>query len=380
MWHSDRNRAFGPNRASNYRRDVIPRNPVRLVARMHRTILPLAQTELDHWRRCAARIPDRALRDQALHSIATKAIHCLGGSVYATQHPARARTLVTFIVAFETILDYLDGVLDERPGAGSTYDEAMQLHLAVLDALSPDTPRADYYEHSVCKDDGGYLEALVETCRAQLRAVPAYGRIARVLLSLGQQYSEVQANKNLAQPLRRPSLERWADAWGAQNRDCHWNELAAAAGSPLGIFALVAAASFDDIPQSELDQLATAYVPCLAALPNLLDHIVDLEDDSVSGELNYAAVYPSRTVLLERMQWLIIEARARCEGLLSAPFHKMLIEGLIALYMTDAKVIRSKATKNVAVQLMRRSPLARIFFWLNSQYIRARTMTRSRMA
>ncbi len=53
-----------------------------------------------------------------------------------------------------------------------------RLHEALLVALDPNAPQLDYYAYNSQHDDGGYLEELVDTCRAALRTLPSYAAIA----------------------------------------------------------------------------------------------------------------------------------------------------------------------------------------------------------
>jgi tetraprenyl-beta-curcumene synthase len=63
-------------------------------------------------------------------------------------------------------------------------------------------------------------------------------------------------------------------------------------------------------------------------------------------------------------------ARKSAESLPCPRFHRMIVEGLVALYLSDAKVSRQQNVRRTARLLMKGSPWTRLFFWLNSHLIR----------
>jgi tetraprenyl-beta-curcumene synthase len=50
--------------------------------------------------------------------------------------------------------------------------------------------------------------------------------------------------------------------------------------------------------------------------------------------------------------------------------HRMVIEGLLALYLSDPKVSEQQEVRSVSKRLMKKSPLTRLFFFVNSRWIR----------
>ena len=72
---------------------------------------PAVKRELSRWKSLAQTIPE-PLRTQALLSIEHKAFHCLGGSVYAQYPGVHGQTMLSFVVALQTISDYLDNLCD----------------------------------------------------------------------------------------------------------------------------------------------------------------------------------------------------------------------------------------------------------------------------
>jgi len=67
------------------------------------------EQELARWTYFAGKIPDPSLRQQALASIQLKSFHAQGGSIYSLYPEVTDQEgILRFIVAFQTISDYLD--------------------------------------------------------------------------------------------------------------------------------------------------------------------------------------------------------------------------------------------------------------------------------
>ena len=88
------------------------------IARAVPTLLRDVNAELGRWEDRAQAVPSPELRLQALESIRHKRFHCEGGAAYAlAAGPARDRCL-RFIIALQTISDYLDNLSDRSSGGG----------------------------------------------------------------------------------------------------------------------------------------------------------------------------------------------------------------------------------------------------------------------
>ena len=75
-------------------------------------VRPDVRRHLQEWKTRAEKIPDPELRRQALMSIETKDFHCEGGAVYALLAGDHYDEAIRFIVAYQTISDYLDNLCD----------------------------------------------------------------------------------------------------------------------------------------------------------------------------------------------------------------------------------------------------------------------------
>jgi tetraprenyl-beta-curcumene synthase len=345
-----------------------PRNPVLLMNRMYFHVLPGVSRELENWRRTAELIPDAELRRQALASLASKRFHCQGGAVYAAANMPQRHLLIRLIVAFQTISDYLDNLCDRSTSLDP--DDFRQLHRSMLDAIDPSRPVHDYYALREEKDDGGYLAALVAACQECISRLPSYGVVYPSLRELVALYGDLQVYKHIRRELREEALLNWWKENGAPYRELEWNEFAAATGSTLGMFMLFVAASGSGLTLNETVQIRRAYFPYVCGLHILLDYLIDQEEDRKGGDLNFCFYYPDGETAAGRIETIARRAREQVSGLPAPSFHRMIIEGLLALYLSDPKVSKQPEVRSVSGRLMKNSPGTRLFFWVNSLWIR----------
>lgn len=349
-------------------------------------VLPRVADQLEKWQRRIASIPNTELQRQAWASITTKRFHAEGGSVYACLAPESADTLVALIVALQTISDYLDNLCDRSVSMDET--DFRQLHRAMLDAVdvtSPAQQGAVYYEFHPNKDDGGYLEALVDECRRRIAALPSYSVVGPHVRRLAELYNDLQVYKHGPVAGRVPALRGWhVRTWPARldnARDAapdtdsksrspfaadvkaddalyeaddalYWWEFAAAAGSTLGVFALFAAAARPDLTDDEARQIVESYFPWICGLHILLDYLIDQAEDEAGGDLNLVSHYPDGTKMRQRLVRFVKESRARAARLPEAAFHTTVVQGLPGLYLSDDKV-PGQRMQPLARQLLR---------------------------
>lgn len=318
----------------------IPPAVTPFLLRLWRDVTPAAAAELDHWRARASAIPHPWLREQALASLHQKRFHADGGSVYAAFAPDALQPLTRLIVALQTISDYLDNLTDRA----NTFSErrTWRLHRAMRDAIEPWAPRAAYYTEG--EDDGGYLAALVETCREVLRQLPGFSTALPYVRWLMRRYCELQTFKHAHPHIRRLRLEAWWSHYAAMFPGLYGWEFAAASGSTLGMFALFAAAT-----QPLSDQVAravfSAYFPAICAFHILLDYLIDLEEDAEEGDFNFVRCYATGDTALRRIRRIGGDAWRAADRLRSAPhpgreLHTRVVEGLLAMYLSDPKATK----------------------------------------
>lgn len=330
--------------------------------RLFRRVLPLVHAELENWRRLATAIPEPSIREQALNSIRYKRFHCEGGAVFACQFARPDPGLVGAIVALQTLSDYLDNLTDRwAPGDGRM---ARRLHRAFIDAVEPHRPGGRYFDPAG-PHDGGYAATLAETVRRECRRRPGYGAVAGTMGWLARRYADLQVLKHLDAGRREPLLRRWAERhsrpWAG---GLHWWEFAAAAGSTLAMFSLLAAARDPALTADQASALAGAYFPWICALHILLDYFIDQEEDRLGGDFNFAACYRDDGQAVARLEHLLERALAAAATLVPAGFHSLVVQGLPGLYLADGKVDRQGFQGHARRLLARAGHRAWVVHWV----------------
>lgn len=349
-------------------RPSVPTNPFTLMWRFYKYVLPEVRRQLAEWRKMAERIPDPELRRQALASMTTKQFHCEGGAIYATAHLPQKHILIPLIVAFQTISDYLDNLCDRSTSLDE--EDFRLLHQAMLDAVDPGAPARNYYERREQTEDGGYLLSLVRTCQSCIMLLPSYEKVRARVFELVQLYCDLQVYKHIRRDLREQKLLGWWAQHSARYPHLRWNEFAAATGSTLGVFMLFLAATEKELSEQRVEQIRHAYFPHICGLHILLDYLIDQEEDEVGGDLNFCSYYRDPVETQKRLELVLTRAREDARKLDTPAFHLMIVEGLLALYLSDPKVKRQSEVQMITRRLMRGSPLTRLFFWINSVWIR----------
>ncbi|NLW92247.1 MAG: tetraprenyl-beta-curcumene synthase family protein [Syntrophomonadaceae bacterium] len=300
-------------------------------------VLPRVKKLLRYWELEALCIPDPVLKTQALESLALKAFHCQGGAVYASPWRRMPQELLDFIVAYQTLCDYLDNLCDR---AGSTDGQAFsQLHRSLFDALHPSRPLDNYYKYYPKQDDGGYINKLVNTCQASLANIPDYHLIQDQASLLAESYSELQVKKHLAIEFRHEELCTWAQHEAKGFQEILWPEYAAACGSTLAIFALLKAAVIPgEMTKNQVQLIYCSYFPWICGLHILLDYFIDRDEDRAGGDLNFTFYYENDQFMQQRLEKFTRQSMICAEKMPQATFHRIVVKGLLAMYLSDAKV------------------------------------------
>jgi tetraprenyl-beta-curcumene synthase len=341
----------------------VPQSLIIMTSRIFLQVRPLVHRHLGAWAEKARQIPDPELRRQALMSIRSKTFHCEGGSIYgllAGDHYGKA---IRFIVAYQTISDYLDNLCD-RSSSRDPEDFAL-LHQSMRHALSPAEDLLPYYQHHPEQDDGGYLVTLVETCREELKKLAHYPLIAAELHELADHYCHLQIHKHVRQDEREPRLERWFAEHRSNLPEMTWYEFSACAGSTLGIFCLVSYAFSKRLNARMVRQIKEAYFPWVQGLHILLDYFIDQQEDRLGGDLNFCAYYPSEGQLSDRLAHFYRQASLRMARLPDARFHQMINKGLLGMYLADRKVSEQREIRRVARKMIHLGGGVAWFFFLH---------------
>ena len=314
----------------------IPNSSLMLMRAVFQKIFPMVDKELRRWERKAENIPDSELRKQAIASIRAKRFHCQGGSVYSLLAGKQRKEAVRFIVAYQTISDYLDNLCDRSTSLDPADFEL--LHEAMRDALTPGNPARNYYRMRPEQEDGGYLQSLVETCQQVIGNIRSYSAIQQELMQLQSLYAELQIHKHVRMEERIPRLTAWFESNQEQTPDLSWHEFSAATGSTLGIFCLVSYSLGRQLSGEEAKAIKDGYYPYMQGLHILLDYFIDQQEDEEEGDLNFCSFFNDRQQMEERIVYFIRKSREAVKNLPDAKFHDMVRQGLVGLYLGDEKI------------------------------------------
>jgi tetraprenyl-beta-curcumene synthase len=281
------------------------------------------------WEETARTIPDTTLRRYALDSLRSNRAHIDGAALFGILPRYRCRPLLRALVAYEVLLEFLDD-LSERSSSSA---DAYQLHNALAEAVDVAMPISDYYRHRACDGDGGYLRALVRSCREGCASLPSYQTVRPVLRHHAMVNATAQClNHNPCRGERDQALRAWAHNEHRVEGELHWWETTAAASSSLSIHVLLAQAAKSD-PGGTADVLAV-FTPWVCAVSTLLDSYVDEGEDAESGNYSYIANYVSPAVARERLCWLTATAVRRAGDLPDGDRYAIIVASMVAMYLS----------------------------------------------
>nr|WP_240033739.1 tetraprenyl-beta-curcumene synthase family protein [Oceanobacillus profundus] len=348
----------------------VPKNAITLLRIVFKRIFPMVDEEMNYWKRRAEQIPNDELRTQALASIKDKRFHCQGGSVYALLAGEREKKAVRFIVAYQTISDYLDNLCDRSTSLDPK--DFRMLHEAMKDALTPMNPMKNYYELRDDQADGGYLAELVQTCQETLRDVASFEQIQNQLLKLQGLYADLQVHKHVQLRERIPRLTSWFEKNKDTNENLSWYEFSAASGSTLGIFCLVSYGLGGKLKSNTAQAIYDGYFPYMQGLHILLDYYIDQQEDRDEGDLNFCSYYEDWNKMKERFLYFIKQTKTDVRGLPDRKFHEMIHQGLIGLYLGDKKVKTIPYSDKMRKALLQAGGVtAKMFNWNIRMYYKA---------
>jgi tetraprenyl-beta-curcumene synthase len=297
------------------------------------TVFPRVDRGVRRWRDRAGMIPDPTLRATAFESL-RKWGNIEGAAAFAAFARRGDRAaVVRALVAFQAIYNYAD-LLSEQPN-GEAIANGRRLHEAMLAALDPGAPRLDYYAHHPQHDDGGYLQALVDTCRTALAGLPSYAAVASSALIAAERIVTFQSLNVGRTQGDHDALARWARKQTPPGMDLRWWETAAAAGSSLGVHVLIAAAADPQLCQAEIAALDDAYFPTIGALHSLLDNIVDRQEDARTDQRSLVGYYASRSEAAARVGVLAVRAVARAQALPRGERHAIILAAMVGNYLSS---------------------------------------------
>lgn len=296
-------------------------------------VFPHVCRELSHWQERAGEIPDPTLRRLALDA-QRKRGNLEGAAAFAAFAPRSSRrAVVCALVAFQSAYNYLD-LLAEQPRPDAIVG-ARRLHEALLHALDPAGGHSDYYAHYPQREDDGYLDELVDTCRTALATLPSYAAVATAVRRAAERIVEFQSLNLSESQGEDDAFARWARTQTPYGAELEWWEAAAAAGSSLGVYALIAAAADPLVDPGELEEIEHAYFPWIGALHSLLDNLVDRQEDVRTDQPSLVGYYASPAQAAARLQLLAAQAVNRARALPHGRRHLIILAAMAGNYLSN---------------------------------------------
>jgi tetraprenyl-beta-curcumene synthase len=279
----------------------------------------------------AQEIPDQLLRQVVVDAL-RKWGNIEGASAFAAFVPRRRRAAAArAMVCFQAAYNYLD-MLTELPNTDPVANGRL-LHRALLVALDPEAEHLDYYAHHHLHEDGGYLAETVDGCRAALAQLPSYAAVAPAALRAAERIVAFQSCNTGEVQGDYLALERWARAHTPKGTGMRWWETAAAAGSSLGIYALIAAAAEPRVEEQEIAAMEAAYFPWIGSLHSLLDNLIDTAEDYATGQRSLVGCYASPCDAATRMG-MLAERSSQAAQVLAGRRHTLVLAAMASFYLS----------------------------------------------
>ncbi|MEC2071818.1 tetraprenyl-beta-curcumene synthase family protein [Alkalihalophilus marmarensis] len=346
----------------------VPTKPIPILMNIYRDVVPTVNRYFNQWIEKAQTIPDDELRSQALDALSKKKFHCEGGGVFGLVARDRFDELIQFIIAYQIMCDYLDNLCDQSDSLDPRDFRA--LHNALLTALTPGAPLENNYEFRNEQEDGGYLHALIETCQQILSTFPSFEKMQPAMLELSGYYCDLQVYKHVKKEDRIPMLKAWYERHRHKMPEMTWYEFSACTASTLGVYALATYSTKTNMTSETAETIKSGYFPWVQGFHILLDYFIDQEEDIADDELNFLFYYDSEEEMIERFRYFVKRAEESLSTLPDPKFHRMIYQGIIAIYLSDEKVQGNKEMKKKSKKMIKTGGLPTLIFYLNSWVFR----------
>jgi tetraprenyl-beta-curcumene synthase len=303
-------------------------------------IFPRARREVRRWCDTAAAISDPELRALALGKLHSEALVAEGAAAFAILARRRHRAdVIRAVVAYEILYDVIDAI-GEAPSA-DTLAHNRAVNAALVDAVAPGAPLR-YRLGRYATDETCYLTLLIAHCREAICRLPAHALVLPALAGFAARAAEAQSLNHAGAEEGHSELARWAA--GQPVPDFLWWEVAAAAGDPLGVFALLAAAGDRRTCRADVSAIERAYFPWIGALVWLMESLVDQRDDASSGNHSYVGHYDSPSHAAQRLSLIAGRAALAAADLPRGPSHGVLLAGVAGMYLSHPHAAESEAS------------------------------------
>jgi len=301
---------------------------VRAAQRYWLGVFPRFRCEMRGWQAHARAIVDPVLRDLALDAQRAKRRSLEGAVAFAAFVPRPAqRPIITALAAYQVIFDYLD-TLAEQPNPDPIRN-GRQLNQALISALEPQRTSCDYYAHHRQRDDSGYLDALVDACRAALAELPSYASIMVPVRRAAERIVVYQSLNHGDANRSHDAFARWARAQTQPKSGLRWWETA-------GVLALISATADPALTRQDAETLDGAYYPWIGALHTLLDSLIDRDEDTAAlGQRSLLDYYSSPTETAARLEMIATQAVRYTMLLPRHHNHAMILAAMASFYLSD---------------------------------------------
>jgi tetraprenyl-beta-curcumene synthase len=302
-------------------------------------VFPCVCREVGQWRARASTIPDHVLRRLALENLHEERRNLDGAAAFAAFVPtARRGSVVRAQVAFQAAYDYVDTLSEQH--SHDPVRNGDRLHRALLAALDPKLEGVDYYAHHVRRDDAGYLQLIVEACREALSTLPSFASVLAAARDAAARIVSYQSLSLGRSPDGGATLESWAREHKPCGSDLCWWEIAASAGSSLGVFVLISIAAEQRVRCEDVAAIEAVYFPWVGSLHTLLDSLVDRREDAESGQRSLLDYYASPHEAATRLGVLAAESLRRVQALPSCRRHVLMLAGMASHYLSMPAAFR----------------------------------------
>jgi tetraprenyl-beta-curcumene synthase len=284
------------------------------------------------WRTRADAIPDSATRDYALAAMDEGRVLVDGAALFWILPPHRRLDLLRLLVALQTLLNFLDLVL-EREACGPDRRPGSWMWVA-REALDLTRPPPDREIKARLGNDGGYLSALVMACRVGCATLPNYQHAHRVLVREATRSRAFEIEHDRDESRRTVTMQAHVAEHFNGVTGITWWELVGGASALLTAMVVLALAADETTTQDDLLQAADAYV-WVASAAALLDSYVDRPADVSSGAHNWFDYYPTDMHATQRAAELLQGAVSRISALRNAERHVVIVGSMAALWLSS---------------------------------------------
>jgi tetraprenyl-beta-curcumene synthase len=103
------------------------------------------------------------------------------------------------------------------------------------------------------------------------------------------------------------------------------------------VLALIAAAADPSLRAADVDAIQNAYFPWIGSLHTLLDSLIDLREDTNTGQQSLLNYYSSTQEMTTRIQMLAAESVRQARALTQHNQHLLILTAMVSQYLTDPK-------------------------------------------